>query len=103
MPLVKQIQLTLISNSSIEGRAAHNKFVPGIEKVFGVRMPVLNELAKQYKYGGFELVQALWEAGSLEEKTLAIKITWKNCKTRSCKIITTYSTVCEKYRQLGCL
>ena len=80
MPLVKQIQLTLISNSSIEGKAAHNKFVPGIEKVFGVRMPVLNELAKQYKYGGFELVQALWEAGSLEEKTLAIKILGKIAK-----------------------
>ena len=53
---------------------AIHKFVPGSKKVYGVRNPVLNDLAKQFKDGGFELVQALWAAGAYEEKIIALKI-----------------------------
>ncbi|MEO5564087.1 MAG: DNA alkylation repair protein [Chitinophagaceae bacterium] len=78
---LKTIQKILIENSSAEGKAAHQKFVPGIkEKIYGVRMPVLNDLASQFKSGGFELVEELWRAGSLEEKTLAIKMLGKIAK-----------------------
>lgn len=71
-----EIQKILNEQSSPEAAAAHNKFVPGsqAEKIYGVRTPVLNELAKQYKPGGFGLAEALWNSGALEEKILAGKL-----------------------------
>jgi 3-methyladenine DNA glycosylase AlkD len=77
---LKAIQQLLRENSTAEGKAAHLKFVPGEEKIYGVRMPVLNELAGRFKSGGFELVEELWKAGSLEEKTLAVKMLGKIAK-----------------------
>ncbi len=74
------IQKLLLANSSPEAKASHQKFVPGKEKVYGVRMPFLNELATQYKSGGFDLINELWQAGALEEKTLAVKILGKIAK-----------------------
>lgn len=73
---LRSIQQYLERHASPEAVAAHNKFVPGTaaEKIYGVRMPVLNELAKTYKAGGFDLVEALWQAGALEEKILAAKL-----------------------------
>jgi 3-methyladenine DNA glycosylase AlkD len=73
---LKEIQQQLTKQASPEALAAHVKFVPGAkqQKVYGVRLPVVNELAKQYKTGGFELVEALWKAGALEEKMMAAKI-----------------------------
>jgi 3-methyladenine DNA glycosylase AlkD len=72
---LKAIQKILIENSTPEAKAAHQKFVPGgKEKIYGVRNPVLNKLARQFKAGGFELVKQTWKAGSLEEKLLAIKM-----------------------------
>ncbi|MFT3682568.1 MAG: DNA alkylation repair protein [Ferruginibacter sp.] len=71
---LENIQQTLKEISSAEARAAHQKFVPGTKKIYGVRMPELNLLAKEYKAGGFDLVQALWKAGAFEEKILALKI-----------------------------
>lgn len=72
--LLDEIKKKLQQNSSPAAAAASKKFVPGDIKVYGVRMPVLNELGKQYKTGGFELVQALWQQGTLEEQILAVKI-----------------------------
>ena len=48
------IQKILKANSNAEALEAQQKFVPGEMKAYGVRMPVLNELAKAYKSGGFE-------------------------------------------------
>ena len=48
--------------------------------MYGVRNPVLNELASAFKAGGFDLVEELWKAGSLEEKTLAVKMLGKIAK-----------------------
>ena len=44
---------------------------PGAKGAYGVRMPVINELAKE---GGFDLVEELWRSGAYEEKILAAKI-----------------------------
>lgn len=75
------IQKILTQKSSEAAKAAHLKFVPGSEgKMYGVRTPVLNELAAQFKTGGFELVKELWDAGSLEEKILAMKMMGKIAK-----------------------
>ena len=49
--------------------------MPGIEtKIYGVRNPQLNEIAKLFKAGSFDLVKELWDAGAYEEKITAIKI-----------------------------
>ena len=74
------IQKILKERSSPEAKAAHQKFVPGDEKIYGVRTPILNDLAAQYKSGGFELVKELWKAGALEEKLLAVKMLGKIAK-----------------------
>jgi 3-methyladenine DNA glycosylase AlkD len=71
---LKEIQKLILLNITQEAKAAHQKFVPGTEKLYGVRTPVLNDLAKQFQSGGFALVKELWEAGSLEEKIIAIKM-----------------------------
>lgn len=84
------IQKILIDKSSPEAKAAHKKFVPGNEKMYGVRTPVLNDIAAKFKAGGFELVEELWKAGALEEKLLALKLLGKIAKNdpeRSLKLI----------------
>jgi 3-methyladenine DNA glycosylase AlkD len=72
---LKSIQKILKEKSNPAALAAHRKFVPGIEaKIYGVRNPVLNEIAKAFKTGGFDLVKDLWDAGAYEEKITAIKM-----------------------------
>ncbi len=88
---LKQIQAILKSRANPEAKAAHEKFVPTSgERIYGVRTPVLNDLAQQFKSGGFDLVEELWKAGALEEKLLAIKMLGKIAKKdadRSLKLI----------------
>jgi 3-methyladenine DNA glycosylase AlkD len=74
MMLLQGIQMQLKNNSNAESLAATQKFVPGSNRVYGVRMPVLNALAKLNKEGGFGLVKDLWDAGAFEEKMLAAKL-----------------------------
>lgn len=71
---LKTIQRILKEKSSPQGKAAHERFVPGLEKAYGTRAPVLNELAKQYKDRDFDLVEELWKGEHIEEKILAGKL-----------------------------
>ena len=72
---LKAIQKILVAKSNKAARAAYQNFVPGVDlKIYGVRTPVLNELAKQFKAGGFDLIKELWDAGAFEEKILAVKM-----------------------------
>lgn len=92
--LLKQVQKELKEHSTPEAKAAALKFVPNAEKVYGIRTPVLNMLAKKYKEGGFELVKELWDAGAFEEKLLAAKMLNVICKKDpllSLKLVTTFS------------
>lgn len=78
---LKQIQAILKARSISAAKLAHEKFVPtSTEKIYGVRTPVLNDLAQQFKSGGFELAEELWNAGALEEKLLAVKMQGKIAK-----------------------
>ena len=79
--LLKHVQKELEANSTPEAKAAALKFVPGATKVYGIRMPILNEMVKKYKTGSFELVQALWKSGAFEERVLAAKMLREVCKT----------------------
>jgi len=78
--LLKQIQKELKAHSTPEAKAAAMKFVPHAEKVYGIRTPVLNLLAKKYKEGGFDLAKELWNSGAFEEKLLAAKLLNIICK-----------------------
>jgi len=78
--LLKQIQKELKERSTHEAKAAALKFVPNAENVYGIRTPVLNEMARKNKEGGFELVKELWKSGAFEEKLLAAKLLSLICK-----------------------
>src|SRR5262245_1455375 len=51
-----------------------SEMVASKQKIYGVKTPDLNQLAKEVKHGVFELAEALWKSGALEEKVIAIKI-----------------------------
>ncbi|HJS56206.1 MAG TPA: DNA alkylation repair protein [Chitinophagaceae bacterium] len=68
--LLKQIQKELKEHSTPEAKVAALKFVPNAEKVYGIRTPVLNMMAKKYKPYGFDLVRVLWNSGAFEEKLM---------------------------------
>ena len=78
--LLKQVQKELKEHSTPEAKVAALKFLPNAEKVYGIRTPVLNLLAKKYKEGGFDLVKDLWNSGAFEEKLLAAKLLNVICK-----------------------
>ena len=71
---MKAIQKILIANATESTIASHQKFVPGLTKIYGVKMPVLNQLAKDFKDGGFSLVEELGDSDYIEEKVLAAKL-----------------------------
>ena len=92
--LLKKIQKELRSKATPEARAAALKFVPDAAKVYGIRTPILNEMAKKYKEGHFELVEELWISGAFEEKIMAAKMLRLICKKdpdRSIKLVTSFS------------
>lgn len=77
---LREIQKILREKSSKKVKASFQKFIPGSQKVYGVKVPELNVLALKYKAYGFELVEELWKSGAFEEKLLASKLLGKICK-----------------------
>src|SRR5438477_9972911 len=71
---LRAIRQALSQSASEEAKASFRKFVPTSVMVYGVRLPVINELARQHKAGGFDLALALWRSGAFEEQLLAAKI-----------------------------
>jgi hypothetical protein len=43
--------------------AANKISMPGSSAMYGIKMPVLNDIAKKYKENGFDLVELLWQGG----------------------------------------
>ncbi len=78
---LKQIQKSLLAKADSNNRAFFENMVPGRQKIYGVKTPELNLLAKQYKSYSFDLAEELWSSGALEEKVIAIKIMEKTGKT----------------------
>lgn len=92
--LLRQVQDELKEHSTPEAKAAALKFVPNAEKVYGIRTPVLNIMAKKYNEGGFDLVKELWHSGAFEERLLAAKLLNVICKkdpSLSLKLIGSFS------------
>ena len=82
-----EIQKLLLSNAAPENVAFFRTMVPGQQKIYGVKTPVLNEIAKQYKSFSFPLAEELWTSGALEEKIIAVKIVEKVGKTDPKKLL----------------
>jgi len=68
-------------------KSSFEKFVPSSEKVYGVRVPILNKIAKEIEEPNFGLIEKLWKSGAFEEKLLAIKILGRICKKDSEKTL----------------
>jgi len=91
---LEAIRRYLIKHSSNDAKAAFQKFIPTSQRVYGVRVPLLNELAKTHKVGGFPLVEALWNSGAFEERLLAAKILSRVAKKepeRALRLIRSFS------------
>jgi len=69
-----EIQRKLEALATPEARAAYQKSVKTGLRLYGVRTPLLNQLAKEYWVLGFDLVDALWGSGAYEERLLAAKV-----------------------------
>ena len=74
----EQVIEELLLHCTPEGKRATSSFMPGEENIVGVRMPVVNEMAKIYRQYGFDLLSLLWDSNVHEQKILAVKIL-KNC------------------------
>jgi 3-methyladenine DNA glycosylase AlkD len=70
---VSSIKQSLAAKSDEKAKGAVRKFIPTSQHVYGVRLPVLNQIAKEHREGGFELAEALWKSGAFE-KLLAAKL-----------------------------
>ncbi len=104
--LLKQVQKELKEHSTPEAKAAALKFVPNAERVYGLRTPVLNMMAKKYKEGGFELVKELWNSGAFEEKLLAGKLLNVICKKDpllSLKLVTGFTKDVSDWAVCDCI
>jgi 3-methyladenine DNA glycosylase AlkD len=84
---VKEIQRILTEKSEKSNIGFFQMMVPGKQKVYGVKTPALNELAKKYKESSFALARELWNSGALEEKIIAIKIIEKVGKNDPARVL----------------
>src|SRR5216117_3917641 len=85
-----EIQQALTAKASKSNNEFFFKMVPGKQKIYGVKTPVLNLLVQQYKTGSFDLASELWESGALEEKIIAIKIMEKTGKKDPQKLLSLF-------------
>jgi len=83
----KEIQQILIRKSDKRNIEFFQMMVTGRQKMYGVKTPVLNELAKKYKQGSFDLAKELWNSGALEEKIISIKIIEKVGKADPARVL----------------
>jgi 3-methyladenine DNA glycosylase AlkD len=70
----------LAAKSDEKAMGAVRRFIPTSQHVYGVRLPLLNQIAKEHREGGFELAEVLWQSGAFEEKLLAAKLLGSSCK-----------------------
>jgi hypothetical protein len=54
----KRAEQSLAAHSDEKARAAARKFIPSSQNVYGVRVPILNELALKHKAGGGPVIHA---------------------------------------------
>ena len=80
---VASIKQALAANSDEKAKGAVRKFIPTSQHVYGVRLPLLNQIAKEHREGGFELAEALLEVRGVRGKTISGETTRKLLQKRS--------------------
>src|ERR1051326_3146743 len=95
------IQRALRDAATEDAAAASRKFVPSAVKVYGVRIPVINDLARKHKAGGLALSRALWRSGAFEERLLAAKLPGSLASQRSEPNARTHRRILGGNRGLG--
>jgi len=88
---LKEIQKILAAKADKSNLVFFQKMIPGQQKIYGVKTPELNLLARQYKSYSFGLATELWNSGALEEKIIAIKIIENTGKTDPEKVLKLFS------------
>lgn len=78
--MITEIQKILKDNIDEEYKLFLQKLIPTGKKIYGVRMPFINEIVKDYKGFGIPLVEILWKNASHEERLIAAKILGKHAK-----------------------
>ena len=78
--MISEIQKKLKENVDEEYKTFLAGMIPTTKKVYGVRMPVINEIVKENKDAGIPLVETLWKNASHEERLIAAKILGKHAK-----------------------
>ena len=86
-PVISEIRQILEKHALKKNENFFKMMVPGQQRVYGVKTPVLNEIAKKYQEGSFVLAKALWKSGALEERIIAIKIIEKKGKTDPARVL----------------
>ena len=66
--MISEIQKKLKENVDEEYKTFLAGMIPTTKKVYGVRMPVINEIVKENKDAGIALVETLWKNASHEER-----------------------------------
>jgi 3-methyladenine DNA glycosylase AlkD len=93
---LQEIQQILTTHAKKESSDFFRKMVPGNQKIYGVKTPMLNKIVKKYKHGSFTLAEQLWNSGALEEKIIAIKIIEKTGREDSQKLLELFQQFAKK-------
>lgn len=91
---INEIQAVLKAKADKKNVEFFSMMIPGKQRTYGVKTPILNDLVKQYKSFSFDLAEELWQSGAQEEKVIAVKIMEKMGKTdpeRLLKLFKTFS------------
>ncbi len=84
---LREIQKRLTSSGNKTDAGFFQKMVPGRQKVYGVKTPILNAIVKEYRSFSFDLANELWVSGALEEKIIAIKIIEKEGRKDPARVL----------------
>jgi 3-methyladenine DNA glycosylase AlkD len=71
---LSEIRKILQKNSDERVKLNYLKFIHSCGKFYGVKIPLLEKIAKEIKEPNFNLVESLWRGKFFEEKMLAVKI-----------------------------
>jgi len=93
---LKEIQQFLSAKADKNNLPFLEKIVPGKQKMYGVKTPVLNDIVKKYKNGSFDLAEELWRSGALEEKIIVIKILEKKGKDDPLRLLRLFKQFCKQ-------
>jgi 3-methyladenine DNA glycosylase AlkD len=77
---LSEIRQILKNRTDKKVKLSTQRIVPSVEKIYGVKVSVINEIVKKIQRADFELVENLWKNNVLEERILAAKILGRICR-----------------------